>query len=171
MIAFTEIVGDEFGHRPAEMAFTERDHLAQALLLDRPHDPLRMTPCSLAHTAAFASGASPSRRATPPLPDSTSIAIADHDPPVPIENTVHVVTIEVTEVRPIASTRGVGHRFAASLILLSCSLPGIAAPGDHCTAPQVGRCSSRRPPSSLHAGTRRGLSSCGVIMSCAHPVA
>ena len=24
MIAFTEIVGDEFGHRPAEMAFTER---------------------------------------------------------------------------------------------------------------------------------------------------
>ena len=38
MIAFTEIVGDEFGHRPAEMAFTERDHLAQALLLDRPHD-------------------------------------------------------------------------------------------------------------------------------------
>jgi len=40
MIAFTEIVGDEFGHRPAEMAFTERDHLAQALLLDRPHDPV-----------------------------------------------------------------------------------------------------------------------------------
>jgi len=79
MIAFTVIVGDEFGHRQAEMAFTERDHLAQALLLDRPHDPLRMTPCSLAHTAAFASGASPSRRATPPLPDSTSIAIADQN--------------------------------------------------------------------------------------------
>src|SRR4030095_1981192 len=42
MIAFTVIVGDEFGHRPAEMAFTERDHLAQAFLLDRADKPLRI---------------------------------------------------------------------------------------------------------------------------------
>src|SRR4029434_3252160 len=42
MIAFTEIVGDEFGHRPAKMAFTERDHLVQAFLLDRADKPLRV---------------------------------------------------------------------------------------------------------------------------------
>src|SRR4029453_5435938 len=42
MIAFTVIVGDEFGPRPAEMAFTERDHLAQAFLLDRADKPLRI---------------------------------------------------------------------------------------------------------------------------------
>ena len=42
MIAFTVIVGDEFGHRPAELAFTERDHLAQAFLLDRADEPLRI---------------------------------------------------------------------------------------------------------------------------------
>jgi len=35
MIAFPVIVGDEFGHGPTEMAFTERDHLVQAFLLDR----------------------------------------------------------------------------------------------------------------------------------------
>lgn len=40
MIAFTVIVGDEFGHGPAKMAFTERDHLVQAFLLDRADKPL-----------------------------------------------------------------------------------------------------------------------------------
>jgi hypothetical protein len=35
MIAFTVIVGDEFGHRPAKVAFAERDHIVQAFLLDR----------------------------------------------------------------------------------------------------------------------------------------
>ena len=42
MIAFTVIVGDEFGHRPAKVAFTERDHLIQAFLLDRADKPLRV---------------------------------------------------------------------------------------------------------------------------------
>ncbi len=42
MIAFPVIVGDEFGHRPAKMAFTERDHLVQAFLFDRADKPLRV---------------------------------------------------------------------------------------------------------------------------------
>jgi hypothetical protein len=42
MIAFTLIVGDEFGHRPAQMAFSERDHLVQAFLLDRANKALRV---------------------------------------------------------------------------------------------------------------------------------
>ena len=41
MIAFTVMVGDEFGHRPAKMAFTERDHASDAFLLDRADKPLR----------------------------------------------------------------------------------------------------------------------------------
>jgi hypothetical protein len=40
VIAFTVIVGDEFGHRPAEMAFTEWDHAVQAFLLDCANKPL-----------------------------------------------------------------------------------------------------------------------------------
>ena len=42
MIAFTVIVGYEFGHRSAKVAFTERDHLVQAFLLDRADKPLRV---------------------------------------------------------------------------------------------------------------------------------
>ena len=40
MIAFTVIVGDEFGHRPAKMAFTDRDQAVQAFLLDCANKPL-----------------------------------------------------------------------------------------------------------------------------------
>ena len=42
MIAFTVIVGEKFGHRPAKVAFTERDHLVQAFLLDRADKALRV---------------------------------------------------------------------------------------------------------------------------------
>ena len=66
---------------------------------------------------------------------------------MPVENTVRFVTIEFTEVLPIASTRGVVHCLAASLILLSRSLPGIAAPGDHCT-PAPARRGESFPPST-----------------------
>jgi len=41
MIAFIVIVGDEFGHRSAKMAFTERNHAVQAFFLDRADKPLR----------------------------------------------------------------------------------------------------------------------------------
>jgi hypothetical protein len=43
MIAFTVIVGDEFGHCPAKMEFTEWDHLVQAFLLERTDKPLRVS--------------------------------------------------------------------------------------------------------------------------------
>jgi len=42
MIAFTVIVGNEFGDRPPKMAFTERNHVVQAFLPDRANKPLRI---------------------------------------------------------------------------------------------------------------------------------
>jgi hypothetical protein len=42
MIAFTVIVGDEFGLHPAQVAFTGWDHAVQAFLLNRADKPLRV---------------------------------------------------------------------------------------------------------------------------------
>src|SRR5262245_12298428 len=42
MIAFTVIVGHEFGHCPAKMALTQWDRLVQAFLFERTDKPLRV---------------------------------------------------------------------------------------------------------------------------------
>src|SRR5262245_6526466 len=65
--------------------------------------------------------------------------------PVPIEKHRTHCDHEVTEVLPLASTRGVSHRLAASLALLSHWFPRIAASGDRRTPTPARRGQSVAP--------------------------
>ena len=42
MIPLTVVVLDELRNRPPEMAFAERDHTMETLVLERAHEPLRV---------------------------------------------------------------------------------------------------------------------------------
>src|SRR4029453_10754619 len=80
---------------------------------------------------------------------------------VPTKNAVRLVTIEVAAVPNRLDLSSLSSFRCLLRLGFGFFAPRTASPGERRAAPPVGRFSSRRSPSSLHAGTRRGLSSCG----------